>query len=499
MTGFFSTPLLRLAQPHLAWVVEQMTFFDEAVPFGDLRVELDQESVWRGDRRLRVGLLGSYAEDGTWLWGWANPAFEGEAVVADTLRLRELGRSHAAPELSEGLVDLNHFPDPRLASDHMSLIAMGLLGTRGNIIFNHAGRARTFLTVTDPEVPWALPRAATAERFLRMGSMLMPGPESEEGRGYADAVVGGYAEHHGLPVERAHGRTTLELPSGNRITVALGHADTLEAVDVTGPDGVEPVPEAAQVVPAPSSDGPGPGPRPRLPRSVLTHVLPRIAAVLRREAALEEYVKGLGWSSRERPEWDPAAGVLRYPGCADLEAREIGRFAPGTGLWEWAASEGASTLRSAAREGGSPELDADGVDLSAHHLPGLVAQILSRTAADLDGALSYAEVESPDGRWTHLAVTDTRLEVTGTDPQVAAHDLESAANLTHPVVPEEDRREAMRALVLGYFERYGVRPMDVFGPAELGGMIGLYVIRVQFAGDGSLHRVDWGLMHEMMF
>ncbi|WP_394324550.1 DUF6882 domain-containing protein, partial [Nocardiopsis sp. RV163] len=147
-----------MAQPHLAWVVEQTAFFDETVPFDQFQVDLAQEAAWRGGRRLRVGLLGSYAEDGTWLWGWANPAFEGRPVVTDALRLRETGERHAVPELAEGLVDLNHLPDPRLASDHMSLIAMGLLGTRGGIVFNHAGRARTFLTVTDPGIPWAPPR-----------------------------------------------------------------------------------------------------------------------------------------------------------------------------------------------------------------------------------------------------------------------------------------------------------------------------------------------------
>ncbi|WP_047869157.1 hypothetical protein [Nocardiopsis sp. RV163] len=326
--------------------------------------------------------------------------------------------------------------------------------------------------------------------------MLVPGPEILEGRGYAASVVEGYAEHHGLPVERSAGRNTLELPSGNRITVALDDSDNVESVFVTGPGGAAPVEEPAHRGPAATEDAADAGSARRIPRGVLAHVMPRIGATLRREAALEEYLRDLGWPAGSEPEWDSASGVLRYPGCVDLEAREVGRFTPGRDLWEWAASEGASVLRSAAREGGAADLDADSADLSAHHLPGSVAQILSRTAADIDGARAWTVVGASDGRQVHLAVTDTRIPVPGTDPQVTSRDLEGAADLTHPLVPEEGRREAVRAMALGYFERHGVRPLDVFGPDELGGLMGLYTVRVRFARDGSLNRVDWGLTHE---
>ncbi|MEU0493092.1 DUF6882 domain-containing protein [Nocardiopsis sp. NPDC006139] len=501
MSPFYSREFHDLARPHLGWVLEQYNLFDELVPNGDVNVDFAACTVRRGGYELRVGLLGSYAEDGTWLWGWANPHFEGAPVIAETERLRTLGAAGpGVPELAEGLVDLNHLPDPRLGSDHLALAAMGLLGARGLVIFNHGGRARTFLVVTDPGIPFARPGAADrVEACLRNGSLLFGDSAWDGERGYATAVVRGYLAHHGLTERVGEGGIGGVFDNGNVLTVRIGADDTLDGVEITGPDGGEPLPGPTVAATGLRRTDAGPQPEP-FPSGLLPTVLPRLARALAQDLALEDHLREAGWSAGAGVEWDADTATLRYPTAAEgpgavvVAGREIGVFDPATATWEWAGWEGAEPLRAAAGDSGHPELAADGVDLSGYRRPAHIVDILTRTAAGLGSGRGVATVPADGGRTRYVVVTDPAVPAARADLERVAEVILGAANLVHPVASRESLRRDMRALARGYFEAFGLPTLNMYGPEALGGLFGLYEARVLFSVDGTVQSVEVGLM-----
>lgn len=507
MRPFFSREFHDLARPHLGWVLEQDDLFHELVPHGDVNVDFAAGTARQGGYELRMGLLASYAEDGTWLWGWANPHFAGRPVVAEAERLRAMGTEHGVPELTEGLVDLDHLPDPRLGSDHLALAAMGLLRSRGMIVFNHAGRARTFLVVTDPAVPYARPDADRAEGFLRTGSLLLADPALDGGRGYATAVVRGYLAHHGLPADAGGGRISGLLDNGNVLTARIGEADTLEGVEVTGPDGGEPLSGPVRAAAPTGLRRAEAEPRLRMfPAGLVPTVLPRLARALAQDLALGGHLREAGWSTGAALEWDADTSALRCPiaeegadrdpgtDTAVLAGREIGVFDPRAATWEWSDWEGAGLLRAAAADSGHPEFAADGVDLSGHRLPGNIVGILARTAADLGGGRGIAALPAEGERTRYVVVTDPAVPVARADLELVSDVVLGTADLLYPVLSREDLRRDMRGLVRGYFEAFGLPVLEVYRPEAIGGLFGLYEARVLFSQDGTPQSVDVGLM-----
>jgi hypothetical protein len=495
MGSFYSAGFHAAVRPHLGWASEQADHFDRLVPVGHVHTDFDRRTARQGGYELRIGLLGSYAEDGTWLWSWANTHFTGRPVTEEAERLRRIGAERGIPELTEGLVDLTHLPDPRLGSDHLAMGAMALLGARGLIIFNHSGRARTFLAVTDPAVPWARPSAEGTVRALRTAAVLLADPGHDAGRGCAETVVAGYLDHHGLTAATAaDGTLTAALDGGNVLTARFGADGGLDSVAVSGPDGgparQDAAPSTAEGLVRVTTTTPAPRP---FPAGLLPHVLPRLARTLAQDATANDH---LDRAAREpgAPAWDAGAGVLRFPGAGDRTAREIGGFDPATGTLRWAAdAPGAARLRGLATESGHPDLAAETADLSGYRAPGNTADILVRTAADLGGARGIAVLDDEDGGSRYVAITDTRVPEAEGSLDTVGDAVLGAADRLHPVTPSADLRPVMRALARGYFDAFGVPVVEVYGPEAIGGMFGLYEARVYFSVDGTVQRVTRGL------
>ncbi|GAA3749394.1 DUF6882 domain-containing protein [Salinactinospora qingdaonensis] len=495
MDEFFSDALLRAARPHLAWVAEQMDLFRELVPIGDVETDLAARKAWQSGHELEIGILGSFAEDGTWLWGWANSTFDGMPVIAESARLRSIGEQYSVPELTEGLVDLNHLPDPRLGSDHMAFAAMGLLGARGVIIFNYSGRARAFLVTFDPMIPEARTDLGKVASFLHTGATMLPGPEAQEGRGYASTVVRGYGEHHQLPVTETAQGMELRLATGNRIAVHIDGNDQIESVDVTGPDGGFPVAEATQTLshnPAVAAEPTLPG----LPEGLLVGILPRLAGAVAQDIALQHHLADNDWNVTS-PVWDASSGTLRYSDDVELAAREVGSYDSAAEVWRWPAADeqwqGVAHLRAWAHESGHPEVAGDEVALSGRQKPGHIAEILALTAVDLGEGRGLCRLDFPDGERYYLAVTDPRVPVCHSGPDTVSRDVLSTANLVHPVTGETERYEVMYQLAVGYFQRFGIATVHEYEPHVLGGRFGSYEAWVRFSEDGSIGTVDVGV------
>lgn len=172
----FSDALTSLARGSLRGAMEQHDAFSQAIPLGHTRVDAEVAKVWIGGREFgRSGHLGSFAEDGTFLWAWANEHLRGWAGTEHANRLREIGVRHEVPELTSALVDLNRFEDPWLAADQLALLAQAVLGVRGMTKFNHGGRAYTYLMIDDESVPVAVADPERTAIFERAAGELLRG------------------------------------------------------------------------------------------------------------------------------------------------------------------------------------------------------------------------------------------------------------------------------------------------------------------------------------
>ncbi|MFJ2838953.1 DUF6882 domain-containing protein, partial [Nocardia sp. NPDC087230] len=238
----FSDSLLRLARDYLGGAIEQYSVFQEQIRPGPTRVDHRSGRVWIGEREFAgSGEIGTYAEDLTFMWAWAKPTLEGLPGVAASTRVRELGLRHGIPEFAEGVVDLSGFPDPMLAADHLSIIALGALGARGMTKFNHGGRAYAYLIVDDEQVPSATPDPGRVAELVGAAARMLPGTG-------ARAVVAGYAHRHRLPVRDTADGVEVQLPDGPRLIARIGDGDRLLGAEVLGasasaPAGAGPRPE----------------------------------------------------------------------------------------------------------------------------------------------------------------------------------------------------------------------------------------------------------------
>lgn len=81
-----------------------------------------------------MAVLGTYdMEQRSWMWGWANPGLRGTEVVALTGAVRRYGRVHQIAELTEEIVPLSGFADPRRAAEMLAFTGMGVAEAPGYI------------------------------------------------------------------------------------------------------------------------------------------------------------------------------------------------------------------------------------------------------------------------------------------------------------------------------------------------------------------------------
>jgi hypothetical protein len=486
MTASFSDQFLALARPNLAWVCEQLDLFDSLVPAGVVSFDRDEPSVTRSGITLRAHVLGTYALDGTWMWAWANASYRDNAIAARSRELRELGERAGVPELTEPLVDLDHFPDPRLAADHLLLMCMGLLDARGGVICAVNERGRLFLAVDDPAVPRAEPRAARLATALRNGAALLPGSALQP--------VRGWFARHGIEPVYGPGRVEGVLDGGDRVVVTLG-GEEVTGVEVTGPDGSAPGCGAAREQRLEGARLSPDAPHRTFPRPLLAVAAREMAFSILRTRAMVRYADDhLAFDGRP-PLWDEQAGELRFPG-GGLKTRRLGSYDAEEGWFRWAP--GTEDVRDRFREAAGlghadtedlPELSGERLDLTAYGPREAVAVALARTAANVAGH-TFTSLGNH-----FFAVTDERLADTGEiDLDAAATDLHGGAGWLQGLVEQETRDETMRSLARSYFERLGLQVWHYGQPDFISGVLGLYEVRVYFAPDGTLTQVAPGTL-----
>ncbi|MQY04706.1 DUF6882 domain-containing protein [Actinomadura macrotermitis] len=460
----FSDALLELAAPHLAVTAERLERHHSALAGQPFERDLARGTGRVGDRDVRVGVLGSYAENRTFQWFWAAGVRPGSPGAEHAERLRALGEEHGVPELTEPLLDLGAFYDPRAAADDLAVMALGLLGAAGVLRHGHGGRALTFIVTDGLALPDGPSDAAAV--YLRGGAALL-GVHDRERLGAA--MLRGYADHHGLACRDDGGETVVELPGG-----ALAGA---------GPDGKLTAEGDATSYPRVIElDVPAP-----LPGPLLEHLAPAVACGFDGEFGIYDHLREKGWDRRNY-DWDPGAGLLRFGDALELQAHEVGVLRP-NGVWEWTGD--AAETRSALTRLGAEWLAADRVDLGDHPRQPHVAELLARSAAHLGGARALWQVTDGDGEH-HLAVTDPGTPRSSEDGMMAA--IETAASVVQQLVLRQDRYPVMRAMVLGLFERAGLVPLYVGEPELLMGNMGLNQLRVYFSADGTVDNVTFGLM-----
>ncbi|MFF7452568.1 MULTISPECIES: DUF6882 domain-containing protein [unclassified Streptomyces] len=486
MTASFSDRLLTLARPNLAWVCEQLDLFDSLVPAGVVSYDRDDPSVTRSGITLRAHVVGTYALDGTWMWGWANESYRDSVIAVRSRELRELGEQAGVPELTEPMPDLNHFPDPRLAADHLLLMCMGLLDARGAVICAVNERGRLFMVVDDPAVPRARPRVARLSAALRNGAAVLPGPAAKP--------VQGWFARHGIDPVYGPGRVEGVIDGGDRVAVTLD-GEEVTGVEVTGPDGKAPACVTASEQQLEGARRSPDAPHRSFPRPLLTVAAREMALSILRTRAMVQYAGDHLEFAGRAPLWDEEAGLLQFPG-GGLTTRRLGYYDTEEGWFRWAA--GTEDIRDVFREAAGlgpadidnlPELSGDRLDLTAYVQREAVAVALARTAANVAGH-TFTSLGNH-----FFAVTDERLsgaEVFGLDEAVT--DIRGAASWLHGLVEQDARGDIMRSLAKSYFERLGLQVWHYGQPDFISGVTGLYEVRVYFAPDGTITQVAPGML-----
>lgn len=172
----FSPAFGRIGAALGAVVLQQQETLAEFLPREDWNADLTARTYTSGGVTVRVSLLGSYAEqEGTWLWGWANPQFgETHPAVTPTLPIRDLGAMLGAPELTTPEVDLSWYDGPAAhGGELIAVVAAGLLGGAGYIGAGYEGGS-AYLHVDDPRVPRAAWDPVPVPRLIVNAVTLFP-------------------------------------------------------------------------------------------------------------------------------------------------------------------------------------------------------------------------------------------------------------------------------------------------------------------------------------
>ncbi|WP_330178853.1 hypothetical protein OHB26_20255 [Nocardia sp. NBC_01503] len=484
----FSSELLSFARGYLGGGIEQYNSFMTQIQPGRTGCDLDTGLAWIGERRLaRSGQLGTFAEDQTFMWAWAKPDLTGLPGTEHAVRLREIGAAQGIPEFTTELLDLGGFHDPKLAADHLGLIAQGVLGARGMTKFNHGGRAYTYLAIDDETVALAEPDPGTVATWLRVAADLLLG-------GGARAVIAGYARRHGLTVREIPGGNELALPRGYALRARIDERDNI--VDATVVDATGATYRAAPV------QRPRPPRQPFVPDDLLARLASAAAITMGLKRGLLDFADGLRELERTTPTWNPdngCYGIAELPELA-LAAVELGCYERPAETWIWADNgwAGSAAVRRLAFEAGANHLAAERVSLTPAFKPENVVDLLTAAAVHLGGGVGWVHVPTDDG-FRCLAVIDPRITPPGTDPDFAATIFEATANLLNPLTDVENRYRTMREMIVGYFEHFRVPTLYMGEPQLLMGHFGLYELRIEFGVDGALTRAYWGLQGQLGF
>ncbi|MGW0734020.1 DUF6882 domain-containing protein [Streptomyces sp. NPDC002851] len=227
MITTFSDAFVRVAEPHMGWVVEQLETFQGFLPDAPWTADLEQGVYRQGEREVRVGVLGTYDEtDRSWMWALANPGFAGTAAVAAANAVRDVGLGVGVPEFTEDVIDLSGFPDPRIAAETLACAAMGVLGATGYLGLDAGPGVRVYLVPEDPRVPRAPLVPAAVPRVLLAGAGVFGASPRR--------VVTGYFRHHGLTAERSPDRISARTADGVAIEVPFDAAGRIASVEVRG-------------------------------------------------------------------------------------------------------------------------------------------------------------------------------------------------------------------------------------------------------------------------
>jgi uncharacterized protein DUF6882 len=221
----FSDAFVSSVAPHAAWVVEQLEAFNAFMPTGPWTADLDERVYRQGGQDLYISVLGSYdLSDHSWLWGWANPGWQGTPAVTTAEAVRTFGYAHGVREFTDDLVDLSAFDDPRMAAETLAFGAMGVLGTAGYLGVQANPDGRLYLIPDDPRTPRAAPNVAALPRTLITGVGVVGG--------HARQVVAGYFDHHGATQHPSPTHITAHLPGASTVDVTFDASDRITSVEI---------------------------------------------------------------------------------------------------------------------------------------------------------------------------------------------------------------------------------------------------------------------------
>ncbi|MEU0009108.1 DUF6882 domain-containing protein [Streptomyces sp. NPDC006314] len=225
MISEFSDAFLLEAERHAAWGAAQLEVLTGFLPEGPWSADLSSCAYRQGELELRVAVLGTYdMAERSWMWGWANPGLRGTQVVARTGAVERYGRERGIAELSQEVLHLSGFPDPRRAAEMLAFTGMGVAGAPGYIGVPAGGDTQVYFLPEDPRVPRAGLDPVTLPRTLLTGAGLIGHS--------ARHVVGGYFDHHGLPQRAEGGRIVADLPDGSAAEVDFDAAGRIAKVGV---------------------------------------------------------------------------------------------------------------------------------------------------------------------------------------------------------------------------------------------------------------------------
>ncbi|QES53819.1 hypothetical protein DEJ51_05770 [Streptomyces venezuelae] len=222
----FGDAFLNETERHSAWGAAQLETLTSFLPEGPWTADLETCAYRQGGLELRVSVLGTFdLEEGTWMWGWANPGLRGTEVVALAAAVERYGRKQGIPEFTEETLDLSGFADPWRAAETLAFAGMGVAGAPGYIGAPAGPTTRIYFLPDDPQVPRAALDPVTLPRTLVTGAGLLGhSPRS---------VVTGYFDHHGVPVDEAGDLVTALLPGGSAVRIGFDAVGRISEVSLT--------------------------------------------------------------------------------------------------------------------------------------------------------------------------------------------------------------------------------------------------------------------------
>jgi hypothetical protein len=223
----FTDAFVSSVAPHTAWGVEQLEAFNAFMPSGPWTANLDERIYRQGGQDLYISVLGSYdLSHHSWLWGWANPGWQGTPVVGAAEAVRRFGHDHGVREFTDELVDLSAFDDPRMAAETLAFGAMGVLGAAGYLGVQANPDGRLYLLPDDPRTPRAVPNLPALPRTLITGAGVVGGPARD--------VVAGYFTRHGATQHPGPDHITAHLPGTSTVNVTFDHSGRIASVELDG-------------------------------------------------------------------------------------------------------------------------------------------------------------------------------------------------------------------------------------------------------------------------